>query len=501
MKKVIVLFVLVFFVYMPVFSGGGRQAVQRGPRADIIVALAASNISLDPHETNDQASADVNRQIYSALVRTTAEKMEFTGDLAEHWENISPTVWRFHLRRAVTWHDGEPFTAYDVRHSILRQQTKPQTRHLVSFITDVRILDDHTVDIVTNEPVGPLLANLSHNATLIVPRHVDNLAENPIGTGPMSFVSWTPGVEVKLKRYENYFGGLPFTKTLTYRVISDGQARTIALETGEVDLVLTLDPAGVGRVQSHRALELHEVMSNRIEWLSMNMNRPPFDNVLVRRAIAYAIDVESLNIAVYNGRAQAAASFTGPTVFGFNPRIRAIPHNPARARELLVEAGLPDGFDTVLWSSGEARNRKAELIQLSLQDVGIMVYIKLLEWADYIERTSLGEHYMHLLGWANLSGDADTGLWPIFHTASQGFIGNRSFFSNARVDELLEMGRRETNMAARLPIYHEIQEILYQYLPVIPLHILPIEQGVRRGLLGVEVHPGGSHRLHNLRFE
>ena len=484
-------------------AAGNQDNDVQGGRANIIIATAADIVSLDPHASNDAPSSDVNRQIYSSLLRTNTA-MEFVPDLALSWENISPTEWQFNLRPDVVFHDGTPFTASDVRFSILRQQQHPQVQHLVAPIADVHVVDDLTVIIETHEPFGPILANLSHNATRILSEAAvtyfgDDYAENPIGTGPMQFVSWTPGVEVVLERFEDYFEGAPMAETLTFRVITDGPARTIALEAGEVDMVGTVEHVDIDRINNHADLVLEETMSNRIEWLSFNLQRYPFDNVLVRQAIAHAIDREGLNIVGYMGRAQIANSFTGPTVFGYNPNVERIEFNPDLARELLAEAGYPDGFSTTLWTQGDVRNRKAQVIQSNLRDIGIIAEIEMLEWAAYLDRTSAGEHYMHLLGWTNLTGDGDPGMWPLYHSSSFGG-GNRAFFANDRVDYLLEQGRTETNMQARLPHYHEVQDILREYMNVVPLNILPVELAFRTGLQGVELHPSGSHRFHNLHF-
>ena len=508
MKKnlaLILTFVLATSLMAGCAGGDGGAAAGGGAigRADIIIATQADIITMDPHGSNDAPSSDVRRQVYSSLLRTDTQ-MEFVPELALSWENLSPTEWQFNLRQGVVFHDGYPFTAHDVRFSLLRQQEHPQVAHLVAAIKDVHVVDNYTVIIETYEPFGPILANLSHAATRMVSERAvtyfgDAYAENPTGTGPMRFVSWTPGVEVVLERFDDYFAGPTYTERLTIRVITDGPARTIALETGEVDMVLVVEHVDVDRINSHSDLLLVEDMSNRIEWLSMNLNKEPFDNILVRRAIAHALDRESINIMGYMGRADIAHSFTGPTVFGYNPNIERIEFNQDLARELLAEAGFPDGFSTVLWTSGDARNRKAQVIQSNLRDVGIMVEIEQLEWAAYLDRTAAGEHYMHLLGWANLTGDADPGMFPLYHTVSQG-AGSRAFFSNARVDQLLDLGRVETNVDARPPLYHEVQEILRYYLPVIPISILPIEFAIRADLQGSELHPGSMHRLYNLHF-
>ena len=504
MKRKIVAMLCLALAVVFVFSACRRPDPVAARSGHIIAAHRGDIVSLDPHATNDALSGNANRQIYNALIRSTAD-LEFVGDLAESWVVLSPTEWQFNLRRGVRFHDGSRFTASDVRFSLLRQQTMPQVQHLVAFIADVRVIDDYTVIIDTRTPVGPMLANLSHSATRIlsesaVNRFGDRYAENPIGTGPLKFVSWSPGNEVVLERFDDYFEGRPATERLTIRVIPEGTSRTIALETGEVDLILEVEPVDKARIEANSNLILNERLSNRIEWLAFNFNTPPFDNRLVRHAIAYAINQADVLTVALDGRGDIAHSFTGPTVFGYNPEARTRPYDPARARQLLAQAGFPNGFATTLWASGDIRARAAQVVQANLAEVGIRANIELLEWAAYLDRTGRGEHDLHVLGWANLTGDADPGMFPLYHTRSMGAGGNRSFYSNPRVDAILDQGRIETNMARRLELYHELHWILHEDLPIVPLFIQPVEIGHRVGLNGVEVHPGGLHLLHMLHY-
>lgn len=473
-------------------------------KTEIVIAQKADIVSLDPHATNDSPSANLTRQIYSALLRTNTE-MEYEGDLAESWETLSPTETQFNLRKGVKWHDGSDFTAKDVKFSIERQQEGANVKHLVNMITEVKVIDDYTVVIVTDKPTGPLLANLAHSASRIVPEKAvteygDKFAEHPIGTGPMKFVEWVPGDKVVLERFDDYFEGLPATERLVVRVIPEGTSRTIALETGEVDLILDVEPIDKGKIEGNSELKLYEKMSNRIEWLSLHNGKAPFDNKLVRQAISYAIDKESVNIVATDGRGMIANTVTGPTVLGYNKDINLYEYNPEKAKELLAQAGYPNGFTTTLWSSGDVRNRSAEVIQANLADVGITAEIELLEWGAYLEKTAAGEHDMHLLGWSNLTGDGDGGLYPNFHSQSVGASGNRCFFINDEVDKLLEGGRVETDFAKRPQYYYDAQTIIMEEAAMVPLYYQPTEVGARADLQGVELHPGSLHRFHMLHY-
>ncbi len=470
---------------------------------DIIFAQMSDIVSLDPHATNDSPSANLTRQIYSALVRTNVN-MEYEGDLAETWEVLSPTEWQFNLRKGVKWHDGNDFTASDVKFSIERQQGSAQVKHLVEAIAEVEVVDPHTVIIRTHEPNGPLLANLAHSATRIVSekavtQYGDDYANNPIGTGPLKFVEAVSGDRVVLERFDDYFEGTPATAKLTMRVIPEGTSRTIALETGEIDFVSDVEPVDIDRIIASSELELYDVLSNRIEWLSINNEKEPFNNVLVRQALNYAINKDSVITVAENGRGTPVHTITGPTVLGYNGDINYYPYDPEKAKDLLAEAGYPDGFKTTLWASGDARLRAAQVIQADLLAVGIDASIENLEWAAYLEKTSAGEHDLHLLGWSNLTGDGDGGIYPNFHSSAQG-SGNRTFYTNSAVDELLELGRTETDIEIRAQHYYDAQEIIMQEAAMVPLYVRPTSIAARKGLKGIELHPGSLHRYHMITY-
>lgn len=477
---------------------------EKSKKTEIVFAQKADIVSLDPHATNDSPSANLTRQIYSSLVKTNVD-MEYEGDLAESWSILSPTEWEFKLRKGVKWHDGSDFKASDVKFSIERQKQGPKVKHLVNMITEVKVIDDYTVVLVTDKPCGPLLANLAHSASRIVPEKActeygDKFAEHPTGTGPMKFVEWIPGDRVVLERFNDYFEGQPATERLVMRVIPEGTSRTIALETGEVDLILDVEPVDKEKIESNKDLKLYEKMSNRTEWLSLNNKKAPFDNKLVRKAINHAIDKQAVIEVATDGRGMVANTVIGPTVLGYNPDVPVYDYNPEKAKELLKEAGYPDGFTTTLWSSGDVRNRAAEVIQANLADVGITANIELMEWGAYLDKTSAGEHNMHLLGWSNLTGDGDGGMYPNFHSSSQGAAGNKCFFENKEVDRLLEAGRTETDFAKRPKYYQDAQLIIMEEAAMVPLYFQPTEIGARADLKGVELHPGSLHRFHMLHY-
>lgn len=509
-RKKLSLSIVVVMVLLTILSGCSSTTSQESTESKeveskVVIAQANDIKSLDPHATNDSASANVNRQIYGSLVRTD-ENMDIVGDLATEWKAISSTEWEFKLREGVKWHDGTDFTAEDVKFSIMRQKESPKVKHLVEPITEVKIVDEHTVILVTDKPFGPILPNLAHSASRIVSKKAvteygDEYADHPVGTGAFKFVEWVAGDKVVLERFDDFYEGQPPTNKLVFRSIPEGPSRTIALETGEIDLVIGVEPSDKKRVEENEDLVLYEKMSNRTEYLGFHCEKEPFNNELVRQAINHAIDKESIVEVASDGRGEAAHTVIGKKVLGFNPDVPEYEFDVEKAKELLAQAGYPDGFKTTLWASGDVRNRIAQIVQANLAEIGIEVEIELLEWGAYLDRTKAGEHDMFLLGWTNLTADGDGGMYPLFHSSKKGAGGNRTFYGNDEVDKLLEAGREETDFSKRPQPYKEAQLIIRDDAPWVPLYYMPVDLGARKGLQGVELHPGSMHRYHMLHYE
>lgn len=483
-------------------TGSGNTEVAK--KDTITIAQANDVKSFDPHATNDSGSSNVNRQIYGSLVRHD-ETMTIVGDLAVSWKPIDDLSWEFKLREGVKWHDGNDFTSEDVKFSIERQKESSSVGHLVGPILEVEIIDEHTVVLHTETSFGPLLPNLAHSGSRIVSKKAveqygEDYAEHPIGTGAYKFIKWTPGDSVVLEKFDDYFEETQGVKNLIFRAIPEGTSRTIALETGEVDLVIAVEPNDKKLVEENVDLKLYEQMSNRTEYLSFNMNKTPFDNVLVRQAISHAVDKVAINVVANDSRGEIAHTVIGKKVLGFNPDVPKYELDIEKAKQLLADAGYPDGFETTIWASGDVRQRIAQVIQSNLAEIGITANIELLEWGAYLDRTSAGEHDMFLLGWTNLTADGDGGMFPLFHSSRVGTGGNRSFYVNPEVDKLLEQGREEVVSELRAPFYQEAQLVIMEDAPWVPLHYLTVDIGAQAGLKGVELHPGSMHRFFNLHY-
>ncbi len=221
---------------------------------------------------------------------------------------------------------------------------------------------------------------------------------NPVGSGPYTFVEWVSGDKITLKKNENYFDAdnMGQMDTITFKVIPEGTSRTIALETGEVDVVDELPSNDVSKVEDASDLTMYSSASTRIDYLGMNTQMAPFDNKLVRQAFNYAVDKQAVMMVAIDGTGVATESILAPSMLGY--KASEYKYDPEKAKELLAEAGYPDGFELTLWASGDQRKRMAEVIQANLMEVGITATIEMLEWGTYIDELMAGT--VKLLLWA-----------------------------------------------------------------------------------------------------
>lgn len=471
------------------------------------VAQGADAVSLSPHNTNDQPSARVMRQIYDTLIVQT-EDLELVPGLASEWEQIDELTWRFTIREGVTFHNGEPLTANDVKFTLDRlrdPETAAPAAFLVTFIDEITVEDEMTVTITTESPFSPMLSHLAHTATSILNERAvteagdDYGTEVVVGTGPFRFVSWETASQIVLERNDDWWGGEVMPERVIFRPIPEGTVRAIELETGGIDISYGVEPADFERLNANPDIQIATIETLATGYIGFNTQRAPFDNVLVRQAINHAIDTELIIDVVFEGRGIPATGPISPQVFGANLELEQFEFDQERARELLEEAGFADGFATSIWTNDNpTRMQIAEIVQAQLSEIGIDVDIQVLEWGTYLENTAAGLHDMFILGWVSVTADADYGLYSLFHSSTFGNPGNRTFWSNERVDTLLDLARAEADPDLRFAYYQEIQEIIVEEAPWLFLNITLEDNGLRSNIEGFTPHPAGHHRLYSV---
>lgn len=485
---------------------------------DLVIAVLSDAQSLDPAGSNDVPSSVVQANIYETLVKKDDDNNLIPG-LAKSWEAISDTTYEFKLQEGVKFHDGEAFTA-DVVKATLDRVLDPAIASprlfLFEMISEVEVVDDLTVRITTEYPFAPLLAHLSHNGgAMISPKAIEAdyaamesgsdpgtyINDNPIGTGYFKFDSWTPGDQVKLVKNDDYWGSKVKVDSVTFKVIPESTTRNADLERGFVHIADPIQPIEVAGINAGDYAKVLQTPSSSLSYIGFNTEKAPFDDVRVRQAISMMVNKEDIIEGVYEGFGVPAKGPLAPGIFGYNDKAEPLSYNVEKAKELLAEAGFPDGFKTTIWTNDNPQRVSiAILLQDSLKQIGVDVTVEQLEWGAYLDKTANGEHDMFILGWSNPTGDADYGMYALFHSSQKGDPGNRSFYDNPEVDKLLEAGRREANPDERLSIYNKIQEHLINDAPMVYVHHQEYLNGVSNKVKGFSIDTSGIYQLQNVEI-
>jgi peptide/nickel transport system substrate-binding protein len=425
--------------------------------------------------------------------------MNILPGLAESWTNLDERTTQFKLRKGVKFHNGEELKAEDVKYSFERMMKSPRISFVLPPLEKVEVVDDYTINLVTKTPFGPLLSHLSHPALGIVNKKMmekdpEGLKHNPVGTGPYKFSNWRAGDRVTLVRNDEYFMEPAQFEKLIIRNIPEASNRTIALETGEVDLSLSVSAIDEETIKNHPKLKLLTKPSISYTYVGMNNKKEIFQNEKVRKAVNYAIDKQAIVDVVLNGSGKVTNSPIAPAVFGFTDKTKNYEYNLEKAKELMKEAGYEKGFKANIYSlGGEADRQTAEIIQANLKEIGIDLAINVVENSAYWDQTDKGMHDLFLGSWGCVTGDADYGLYALYHSSSFGMAGNRSFYSNPEVDKLLDAAKNETDQEKRKELYERIQLIIVDEAPEVMLYNRVLSVGAQKNIEGFNMHPVTLH--------
>ncbi|REJ35885.1 MAG: peptide ABC transporter substrate-binding protein [Bacillota bacterium] len=472
----------------------------------IVVGITSDIVNLDPHNFRHRDTETVLRNIYDGLV-TRGPDMQPVPELAESITQIDDTTWEFKLRRGVKFHDGTEMTAHDVAFSINRYvregamggQTSPR-KDLLGPVTHADPVDDYTVRVYLSQPWSVFLPYLVHH--MVVPASVgDGLVEHPIGAGPFKFVEWVRGSHIVLERFDDYYGGAPDlgrsgpapAKRVIFRVIPENATRLAALMAGEIDIMAAVPVHAVPDIQRHPNLELRPVMGTRSYFTELNVRRPPFDDKRVRQAMNYAIDVNLVIDRLLDGLGQPLSTVLSPLSFGHNDDLVPYPYDPDKARQLLAEAGYPNGFTFEL-SVEDRRRDVAEAYAFMLSQIGVTARVRV--WGDYnsmVDAMRRGELDAMMTDWGDSTMDP-TGIFvPKLRTGDRGNYGG---YSNPEVDRLIELAESTSDPRERATAYRAAQAIVYEDAPMIFEYITQELYAQNRALSGWDPIPDSRINLH-----
>lgn len=476
-------------------SGNGAQEV-----AEELIVLTGSDAStFDPHFCTDSATEIFNKNMYNNLVKFNSE-MELLPDLAESWEvSADSLTWTFKLRQGVKFHDGTPFNAQAVKTSferVLNPDTGSPRRSVLEIIDQVEVVDENTVNITTKTPCGSLLQQLAHPVGAIISptaleTYGDEYSSHPVGTGPFKYVEWKIGEELVLERNEDYFDGAPQVAKVYFRVVPEDATRSLLLQSNSADIAMRLPVTEIERLENNPEIAISESDTVMTMYVALNNNKGVLKDVKVRQAMNYAVDKSIIVKDILGGLATVADAPISPYTWGY-AAINDYPHDVEKAKQLLAEAGYPDGIELELWTPVGRYlmdTQVSENLQAQWAEAGINVKIRQWEFQALMSEVKKGEFDMVLLGWSPSTGDADQGLYPVFHSTQWPPASNRAHYSNSTVDKLLEDAKVEVDAKKRAELYQEAQQIIVDEAAWTFLYYPKQALAYRSNISGVQILP------------
>lgn len=477
-------------------------------------------IALDPGIIDEGGSSSVVTQIFESLLTYKPGTTEIVPHLAESYSFSSDgKAISFKLRRDVKFHDGTKMDADAVIFSFERQHDRNHPYHqygpwrhwnskrwsdrydddgnLISegFVKAIRKIDDYTVTIEFRDVDASLLSDFVTYFTAIVSptavkKHGEDFKSNPVGTGPFKLIEWRKDDITILQKFDDYWGKKPYIDRLIYRIYPDTAARAMALQTGEVDIIDAPDRDNLEQLMRQPGIKILEIEGLTVGYVAINVENPPYDNVKVRRALNHAINKEEIIQGVYGVLGQSETLPMPPSLWGYNDSITPYEYNPAKAKQLLAEAGYPNGFKMELFAMNVSRPynpnalRVAEIMQAQFKEVGIEAEIMSYEIGTYWDKVDAGEFDLAMTGWSG-SADPDSFLYRLF---TEGYLNSSRWIHQEYIDIVTE-AKRVMDQDERTKLYKKAQQILHDEAPIIMLANGTLKRPMRDTVNGYIMYP------------
>lgn len=490
-KKTAILGILAFFVVsVMVFTGCGGSAKNSANKdGKVVIAQSSDPLFLDPHGNDEGPTNSVNSNIYDALIFRKGD-LSLEPALAESWEQKDPVTWVFHLRKNVKFHNGDPFTADDVIFSFQHVAENKVVANWVAFIENTSKIDDYTVEVKTKAPYAAILNDLAR-VMIIDKKYVEKVGNQefnlkPIGTGPYKVEEWVKEDHITMKANEDYWKGKPEIKTVVFRPISNEATRTAALLSGDVQLITDVPVRDTDQIKKNSKLQYAGQSGLRLIYLTVDVTRDtspavegpnPFKNPKVKEAVQMAIDKDSIVKNIMNGHAFVTAQGNPKEVAGYVEGIQSPAFNPEKAKQLLAEAGYPNGFTVTLDAPNNRYHndfKVAEALASQLAKVGIDVKLNLMPKSLFFDYIRKGDKTtLCLTGWASPEGDSGSWYTSMFYTKDQktGHGGsNRGHYNNPEFDKFMDLADSTADMKERTKYLQECTRIAEKDMPFIPLY-------------------------------
>lgn len=485
-----------------------EEASDAGPVNDeavvkdtLVVALPGEPQSLDPYAHSMYYNFMISTVIYDTLIGKDAEG-KYVPELATEWELVDDLTLHVKLRDDVTFHNGNKFTAEDVKFSLETAAASSFSSSIFAWFDaeNTKVIDDTTIDIRLKYAYAPILEVLSSIRSAIIDKESysedpEAYTRNPNGTGPMMMDNWYSGDRVDLVKNNNYWGNPVAYDKCTFRILVESSSRTIELETGGVDIVVELPFSDWERVDAAPGIELVSGRTNNMGSLVFNNSYELFSDIRVRQALAYALDLESLVKVCWEGTAEVADSYYASTLLGHKVE-GPQEYNVEKAKELLAEAGYPDGFEFTYTTYQTTLNQAfAEVVQNMWKQIGVTANIDIVDLATFTDMNNGGKLTAALLtpNVAIADPAAALILWPINRTISLRH-------NDQHIQDLLDLGTSTYDEDERVKIYEELQDYLASKTYTVPISYPTFAYGVSSAVQGFQFQPSQIIDLTTISF-
>ncbi len=489
-------------------SGCERSAIDlKAYDTTLVYCSEGSPDSFDPHTVTIGTAFDASaRQLYNRLVAFKPGTVEIMPSLAKKWRiRAGGTVYRFYLREDVQFHSNQnftpsrPFNAEDVVFSFNRQKDVKHPFHLVgnrdysyfkfqglnNLIKSIRKIDEYTVEFELSRPYSPFLSVLAMEFTsimsaeyaqhLIKTDNKEHIIQYPIGTGPFQLIRYQADAFIRYKAHPNYWKGKESVEHLVFAITPDPSLRFARVTAGECDVMSNPLPIHLKALDQQQDINVVTEQGLNIAYWSFNTRKPPLDDRRVRQALNYAINREAILNAVYYGSAIKAKNPIPPGMWSYNENVDDYNYNPQMARNLLFQAGYPDGFEIDIWAFPEQRSynpnavKTAELIQQDLKDIGVKATIVTYEVGTFLQKVKSGEHQTSLQGWIADNGDPDNFFASLLSCEATIPGQNSAFWCNEEFDAIIRDAQTISNRSERAKLYQRAQRIFKREAPWLTL--------------------------------
>ena len=478
-------------VLVLVLSACTTQSGQGKKGGTFVLGLVAEPTSLDPAQLTDINSMRILSSIYDTLVQFDENGFDLKPGLATKW-TVSPDglTYTFTLRQGVKFHDGTAFNAAAVKFNFDRM-LDPKNEYAdtgpfpfggfyYGSIKETKVVDDSTVQLILSQPYSPLLNSLTLNQGRIVSpdavkKYRKDFAQHPTGTGPFVFSEWQHGVRVVVTRNDSYWGGAPLLDKIVFRPIPDEQTRYTELKSGNADAIVDVPPDNVAQVKSDSKLTYIEQPGPHIWWVTLNMQKPPFNKLEARQAMLYAINRDAIAKDILKGTGTVANGPIPPSIkWAYTDDVTKYTYDPEKAKQLLASAGYASGLKLTFWipesgSGMQSPKSMATAIQGDLAKIGVTVDIKTFEWGAYLNKYGAGfgnDADMGAMSFMLDPGDPAPYLGLVADSAASAPAGfNGGYYKSSVVDGLLHQAIATTDQTQRGKLYQQVAQQMTKDVP------------------------------------